>query len=107
MPLGQGGRAATLVGLSIDEVDFLAEVVVDRGVTNASLCNDLAWPLLHRQLSPAEWQVGIFRPAVGIMAKLAAGFITELPHRDRAGFQSIRYDGPGAAVALQSLAHEP
>jgi hypothetical protein len=32
LPLGQGGRAAGLVGLSIDEVAFVSKVVVDVGV---------------------------------------------------------------------------
>ena len=32
LPLGQGGRAAKLIGLSVDEVAFLGKVVVKRGM---------------------------------------------------------------------------
>ena len=37
LPLGQGGRAAGLVGLSVDEVAFEVEVVVDVGMDRGEL----------------------------------------------------------------------
>ena len=37
LPLGQGGRAAKLVGLAVDEVAFGREVVGDIGVDRGEL----------------------------------------------------------------------
>lgn len=37
LPLGQGSRAAGLVGLSIDEVAFGVEVIVDVGMDGGEL----------------------------------------------------------------------
>ena len=43
LPLGQGGRAAFAIGLTIDEMPFLIEVIVHRSVYEANSCNVFIW----------------------------------------------------------------
>ena len=58
LPLRQGGGAAKLEGLAIDEVTFRVEVVVQAGVDRSELLEGLHPPeALHRPLSSPEWQV--------------------------------------------------
>ena len=55
MPLGQGSRAAKLAGLTIHEMAFLIEVVVDRAVNGGELLQRLHLPeALHCSLSSAN-----------------------------------------------------
>ena len=71
LPLGQSGRAAGLVGLSVDEVAFEVEVVVDVGVDRGELLHalHLSEPE-HRPLSSSERQVAVLHPVVGPAADL-------------------------------------
>ena len=81
-PLGQCGRATFAVGLTVDEVTFLVEVVVDLGVDGAELLERLhpSEPE-HCPLSSSEWRVGILGPVVQPPAGFLALGVANLLHR--------------------------
>ena len=72
------------MGLSIDELALLVEVVVDVGIDRGELLQCLH-PLKpqHRSLSSSDRQVGIFRPVVEPAAHLTVIEITKLTHGGR------------------------
>ncbi len=72
------------MGLSIDELALLVEVVVDVGMDRGELLLCLHPSKPQRcPLSSSEWQVGIFRPVVEPAAHLTVIEITKLTHGGR------------------------
>jgi len=51
--------------------------------------------------------MGVLGTIVGVPTDLAARLIAQLAHRGRVGFQPVRDERLGPAVALQGLAQEP
>ena len=82
LPLGQCGRAAFLVSLTIHEMVFLVEVDVDVGVDRGELLQRFHLPEPeHRPLRSPEGQVAVLSPVVGPAAHLALVAIPELADR--------------------------
>ncbi len=79
LPLGQGGRAAQLVGLAVNEVAFGREVVGDIGVDRGDLLERLHTPKpLHGSFSSSERQVAVFHPIVGMATDLLLLAVAEI-----------------------------
>ena len=107
LQLGQCGRAAFLVGLSIDEVAFLVEVVVDVGMDRGELLQGLHSPEPeHRALASSERQVAVLDPVVGPAADLLLLGVAQLVHCRTVGSQTVGGDLLGRTVALKRLLHE-
>ena len=79
MPLGEGGRAADFVSLAIDEVAFVVEMVVDRGMDGAEFLKGVhpSKPQ-HSPLSSSERLVGILGAVVQPAARLVDTGVTDL-----------------------------
>ena len=105
--MGQGGRAALLVSLSVNEMAFEREVVVKRGVDRGKLLQVLQLPEpQHRPFASSERQVAVLGAVVGPAADLLLRGIAELVHRRPVGAQPVSSDAFGRAVTLQRLLHE-
>ena len=103
----KAGRAALLVGLAVDEVAFLVEVVGYGSMDRGELLERFHVPESQaRPLPSLEGQVAAFHPIVLPAPPLAAVGIARIAHRRRAGPQSIRDDHLRSAGALQSFPHE-
>ena len=100
-PLGLGIRASLLVSFAADEVAFLIEVVLDRGVNGAEFLQRLHAPKPeHRMFSPSERLMRVFRsivhPAPAFLAVRDANDF----HRCAIGTEPIRRDTMWFAIFL-------
>ena len=104
LPLGQGSRAAYFVSLTIDEVSFLVEMVVQRGVDRSEFLQRLhpSKPQ-HRPFSSSEWQVRVFCSIILPSPHLAAIEIAQCAHCCRIGSKPVGDDRCGPTMPLQSL----
>jgi hypothetical protein len=96
-----------LVCLSIYEMSFLGEVIVNAAVDGGELLQrlHLSEPE-HRALSSSEGQVAVFHPIVGPAADLLFSSIAQLIHGGAVRPQAIGGDRLWRAVALQRLLYE-
>jgi hypothetical protein len=104
LPLGESDRAADFVSLTIDEMAFVVEMVVDRGVDGSELLERFHLPKSqHGTFTSAEWQVAVPHPVVHPSAHFAAVEIAQFVYRGRVGTQSVGNDHLSRAVPLQGF----
>jgi len=108
LPLRQRGGAAFLVCLSINEVAFGVEVIVQAGVNGSEFLQRLHLPEpQHRPLPSSERKVGILSPVVQPAANLLLRPIADVIHSRPVGAQPIGDDRLRRTVTLQRLLHKP
>ena len=107
LPPGQGGRAAELVSLAVDDVAFRVEVIVHASVHRGEFLQrlHLSEPQ-HCTLSSSEREVAVFDPVVLPAADLAAITVAEFAHRGGVRSEPVGDDRFRLSVALECLLHE-
>ncbi len=107
LPLDQCGRAAKLVGLTVDEMALLGKVVVKRSVYGREFLQRLhSSETLHHTLFSAQGQVAVLDPIVLPAPHLAAVEIAQCAHRGRVGSQPVGHDLFSPAETLQCFLQE-
>jgi hypothetical protein len=90
LPLGQRGRAAFLVSLSIDEMALKGEVIVDVGMDAGEFLESFHPPKPeHRSFSSAKAEMAIFGAVVQPPANFPPVEIAQVAHRCRIGSEAV------------------
>ena len=101
LPLRQCGGASFFVDVTADEMAFVVEMVVDRGMEGAEFLEDVhpSKPQ-HGPLSALERLVGILGPVVQPATGVLDTGVADLLHRGAVRALFVGHDGQGLTMAL-------